>query len=133
MDADIDLWAKVAGIVSAGFTVGAAVAAWRAVAATRDAARTHLLEQLISEYDSDEFGGALKSMRAMRRRAQDLKESIELFSHEISRGAEGDADVCRRRVHRYFKKIAKLYRAKALADDQVRDLLANERGYNIWR
>ena len=31
MEADIDLWAKWAGIVSAGFTVGAAVAAWRAV------------------------------------------------------------------------------------------------------
>jgi hypothetical protein len=125
--------ANWSNIASALFTAVAALAAWRAVAATRNAARTHLLERLISEYDEDIFGDALRAIREMRRRAEDLQASINLFAHDISRGVEADADANRRRVHRYFKKIAKLHRAKALADDQVRALLSNERGYTLWR
>lgn len=135
----------VNGLAAFG-ALGAAVAAWRsaassrdAVEATKDATRAQLLSELSEEFWSTEYHEACRELsdffqnegRWRERWERDVRRFKKFYDRDAPSEETEAVERSRRRVKGYYHRIWQLTRASLLDKKQVREELSQERNLPI--
>jgi hypothetical protein len=121
--------AAIATVIAATTSWSSASQAKRAADETRKAATSALLASLVLEYQSNDMMMALQRMGELQR-SKGLLAILKEARDQISQTIE--INNARRNVHWFYKKIWLLHKSGALDRLQVKILIHNTYGFELW-
>jgi hypothetical protein len=125
------LGSMVISIVAALGVIGAAIAAWKSVKATRSAAWSQLLYKFMASYEDVKMCDALRLLKKWEKQQKAKLGSDWAKPLDINKPEEKKIDQARRHVKFYFFKAWRLYEAKFVPVEFVKQVGAVN-GINIF-